>query len=286
MSTAAHANTKSFRVAVEGATTDGRNIARDWITQMAKNYNPTVYGARVNLEHYRGIDPAGLFKAYGDVVALEAREESGEFAGKLGLYAKIQPTDDLVSLTKKGQKIYTSIEVDPSFADTKQAYLVGLAITDNPASLGTSVLSFAAQNPAASPFAHKKLNANTLFTAADEVTIELDEAEQSAPSVFKRVGDLLGLFRSKERTDDARFADMGQAVEALATHGAETDKNVTKLTADLAAAVAAAEKDRAAAEQTRTELASLKQELSATPNPAQPTRPAATGATGETVTDC
>ena len=286
MSTAAHAKTKSFRVAVEGATTDGRNIARDWITQMAKNYNPTVYGARVNLEHYRGIDPAGLFKAYGDVIALEAREESGEFAGKLGLYAQIQPTDELVALTKKGQKIYTSIEVDPSFADSKQAYLVGLAITDNPASLGTSVLSFAAQNPAASPFAHKKLNANTLFTAADEAAIELDEAEPVAPTVFKRVTDLLAKFRKKEATDDARFADIGQAVEALANHGADTDKNVTKLTADLAAAVAAAEKDRAAAEQTRTELASLKQELSATPNPGQPARPAATGATGESVTDC
>jgi chaperonin cofactor prefoldin len=286
MSTATHAKTKSFRVAVEGATTDGRNIDRNWITQMAKNYNPTVYGARVNLEHYRGIDPAGLFKAYGDVIALEAREESGEFAGKLGLYAQIQPTDDLVALTKKGQKIYTSIEVDPSFADTKQAYLVGLAITDNPASLGTSVLSFAAQNPAASPFAHKKLNANTLFTAADEVTIELDEAEPAAPTVFKRVTDLLAKFRKKEATDDARFADIGQAVEALANHGADTDKTVTKLSTDLAAAVAAAEKDRAAAEQTRTELASLKQELSATPNPAQPARPAATGATGETVTDC
>lgn len=278
MSTATHAQTKSFRVAVEGATTDGRNIARDWITQMAKNYNPTVYGARVNLEHYRGIDPAGLFKAYGDVIALEAREESGEFAGKLGLYAKIQPTDDLVALTKKGQKIYTSIEVDPSFADTKQAYLVGLAITDNPASLGTSVLSFAAQNPAASPFAHKKLNANTLFTAADEVTIELDEV-QSAASVFKRVGELLGLFRNKERTDDARFADVGQAVEALATHGAETDKVVQQLSHDLASLTTAAEKDRA-------EFKALKEQLSKDPNPAQPARPAATGGTGETVTDC
>lgn len=286
MSTATHAKTKSFRVAVEGATTDGRNIARDWITQMAKNYNPTIYGARVNLEHYRGIDPAGLFKAYGDVVALEAREESGEFAGKLGLYAQIQPTDDLVSLTKASQKIYTSIEVDPSFADTKQAYLVGLAITDNPASLGTSVLSFAAQNPAASPFAHKKLNANTLFTAADEVSIELADAESAAPGVFKRVTELLLKFRKKEATDDARFADIGQAVEALANHGADTDKTVTKLTADLALAVEAAEKDRTAAEQTRTELASLKQELSATANPAQPARPAATGATGESVTDC
>jgi hypothetical protein len=287
MSTATHAKTKWFRVAVEGATTDGRNIARDWITQMAKNYSPTLYGARVNLEHYRGIDPAGLFKAYGDVLALEAREESGEFAGKLGLYAQIQPTDDLVTLTKKGQKIYTSIEVDPSFSDTKQAYMVGLAVTDSPASLGTSVLTFAAQNPAASPFAHKKLNANTLFTAADEAVIEFeDPADPPAPSVFKRVGELLGLFRSKERTDDARFADMGQAVEALATHGAETDKTVQKLSTDLAGAIADLADAITAAEQDRAAFTALKEQLSKDPNPAQPARPAATGGTGEMVTDC
>lgn len=279
MSTANHAQTKFFRVAVEGATTDGRNISRDWITQMAKQYSPTLYGARVNLEHYRGIDPAGLFKAYGDVIALEAREESGEFSGKLGLYAQIKPTDDLVALTKKSQKIYTSIEVDPSFADTKQAYLVGLAITDNPASLGTSVLSFAAQNPAASPFAAKKQKPDNLFTAADEVAIELEDPEQSAPSVFKRVGELLAKFRKKEASDDARFADIGQAVEALATHGAETDQTVQKLSTDLAAAIATADKDRAA-------FTALKEQLSKDPNPAQPARPAATGGTGETVTDC
>jgi hypothetical protein len=46
---------KSFRVATEGATTDGRTITRAWLSQMAKNYNPATYGARVNMEHIRGI---------------------------------------------------------------------------------------------------------------------------------------------------------------------------------------------------------------------------------------
>ena len=30
---------KFFRVATEGATTDGREIQRSWIEQMAKNFN-------------------------------------------------------------------------------------------------------------------------------------------------------------------------------------------------------------------------------------------------------
>ena len=281
MSTANHAQSKFFRVAVEGATTDGRTISRDWITQMASNYSATKYGARVNLEHIRGLLPDSPFKAYGDVLAVEAREESGEFSGKLGLYAQIKPTDDLINLTKAGQKIYTSIEVDPSFADTKQAYLVGLAVTDNPASLGTSVLSFAAKNPDDSPFAHKKQRRENLFTAASETVIELEEStEPAGPSVFKRVTDLLAKFRTKSASDDARFTDIGQAVEALATHGAATDKTVEKLSADVAGLVTAAEKDR-------TELASLREAMSKSEDPGQKKRPPVTGAGAEVPkTDC
>ena len=127
-----------FRVATEGATTDGRAIEKKWIQQMAKNFNPTKYGARVWLEHYRGIAPDGLFKAYGDVKALEAREVEG---GKLALFAQIEPLPELVAMTKAKQKIYTSIEVNPSFADTGEAYMTGLGVTDSPASLGTDVLT-------------------------------------------------------------------------------------------------------------------------------------------------
>ena len=45
---------KRFRIAVEGATTDGRAIPRERIAQMAKNYDPTMYGARIDMEHIKG----------------------------------------------------------------------------------------------------------------------------------------------------------------------------------------------------------------------------------------
>ena len=45
---------KFFRVALEGATTDGRKIERSWIQQMAKNFDPQKYGARIWMEHIRG----------------------------------------------------------------------------------------------------------------------------------------------------------------------------------------------------------------------------------------
>ncbi|MFS1268044.1 GPO family capsid scaffolding protein [Proteus mirabilis] len=41
---------KPVRLCVEGATTDGRRVDREWLTQIAKNFDPAVYGARVNIE--------------------------------------------------------------------------------------------------------------------------------------------------------------------------------------------------------------------------------------------
>ncbi|MFM0284148.1 GPO family capsid scaffolding protein [Paraburkholderia sediminicola] len=283
-----HAATKFFRVAVEGATTDGRNIDRAWLIQMAQNYNPELYGARLNLEHYRGIVPDGPFKAYGDVLALETRDETGPLAGKLGLYAQIVPTPELVALTKAKQKIYTSCEIDPSFADTKQAYLVGVAVTDSPASLGTEILSFAAQNPKASPFTGRKVSPTNLFSVADETVIEFEPETietPTLPALFARVKEVLGLAKKKAATDDTRFADVAQAVEALATHGAEqadaaiaTGKLVATLETQVAELTKAREADRKAFDE-------LQVQLSTTGN-GQPSRPTTTGGDGAIVTDC
>ena len=76
--------TKWFRVATEGATTDGRAIQRSWIEQIAKNFNRQKYGARVWLEHLRSLLPEGPFAAHGDVLAVKAETVEN---GKLALFA-------------------------------------------------------------------------------------------------------------------------------------------------------------------------------------------------------
>ena len=217
-------------VATEGATTDGRTINRTWIEQMAANYDPKKYGARVNLEHIKwrymwNDDPHS--KCYGDVVGLKT-EENAE--GKLQLLAQIDPTDDLIKLNKDRQKIYTSIECDPNFADTGEAYLVGLAVTDNPASLGTEMFVFSA-GASANPLNNRKEKAENLFTAAIETELEFEEVKEKGLSVFAKIR---ALFADKEKTDDERFADQTQAIELLAEQTKETLEKLTELSADLA----------------------------------------------------
>lgn len=162
--------TKFFCIATEGATTDGRNIPRAWLEQMAKNYDPAKYGARIWMEHIRGIGADSIFRAFGDVIALK----TDKVDGKLGLFAQLDPTPDLIAINKARQKIYTSMEVDPDFAKSGEAYLVGLAVTDTPASLGTDMLQFAAQAPS-NPLAARKQSPGNLFTAAQETVIEFEE---------------------------------------------------------------------------------------------------------------
>lgn len=205
---------KRFRIGVEGATSDGREISRDWLVQMAASYNPEFYTAQINLEHIKAYDPTSTFNRYGTVAALTAEEiTDGPLKGKMALYADILPTDALVELVKKGQKIFTSMEVSPQFADTGKAYLSGLAATDDPASLGTEMLAFSAKAEH-NPLANRKQHKDNLFTAAVETTIELEELPEEKPTLLSRV---TAMFAKKQKSDDARFSDVHQAVELVAT---------------------------------------------------------------------
>lgn len=56
---------KRFRIGVEGATTDGREIQREWLEQMAASYNPAVYTALINLEHIKSYLPDSTFTWWG-----------------------------------------------------------------------------------------------------------------------------------------------------------------------------------------------------------------------------
>ena len=227
---------KFFRVATEGATTDGREIQRSWIEQMAKNFNREKYGARVWLEHMRGMLPESSFAALGDVLALEARKVED---GKLALFAQIEALPALVAMNKAKQKIYTSIEVDPNFAKSGEAYLTGLAVTDSPASLGTEVLKFAAGNPDASPFKGKKHSDGALFSAAVETELGLEgDAESIANTLITKFSDMLknlsGITAPKH-TPETSEAFATKTLEVLGAADAAIQHQSKELAAEKAA---------------------------------------------------
>ena len=268
---------KWFQVATEGATTDGRNIERAWIEQMAAQYSPNTYGARINCEHIKWSWPGGEFGAYGDVLACKAEEVEINGAKKLALFAQLEPNEALLALNKAGQKVYTSVEINPSFADTGKAYLVGLAVTDTPASLGTEALQFSAKNGTLSS---RKLDKDNLFTAAEEVVIEFEEvtdSENKALGLFSRVMEALGKSKDKTVKDDAQFSELTEAVEALASHakdqGAVFTTEQTKLNTL-----------QTAHEKLAGEFADLLKRLGATEDHSHQQRPPATGGDGKVLT--
>ena len=215
------AKSKFFRVAVEGGTTDGRTITREWIEQMAQRYNQSTYGARVNMEHIRGYDPNGQFKMYGDITAAKTEEVDMEGEKRLALFVQIDPTPELVELNKKRQKVYTSVEIHPNLNE-KGAYLMGLAVTDSPASLGTEMLQFCSK-ATVNPLAYRKYHPECLFTEALETVIELEDEGEKGPGLLERV---TALFSTHKKQSTADFSDVHQAVEAVA-------KEVTSLDAEL-----------------------------------------------------
>jgi hypothetical protein len=214
---------KFKRVAMAGQTTDGRTIAPEWLTQAAKNYNREKYGARVNLEHYLSPFPDSDFRPYGDVLSLRAEEVEIDGEKKMALFAEIDPTDDLVKITNSRNKVYTSVELDLDFAGTGEAYLVGLAVTNTPASLGTEYLQFCAGAGANSPLAARKQKPGNLFTCAIETEVELTDEGDKGPGLLERI---TSLFSNHKKQSTADFSDVHNAVEAVA-------KEVTTIDADL-----------------------------------------------------
>lgn len=222
---------KMFRIAVEGATTDGRKIERSWIEDMADTYSPNTYGARINCEHIKGLAPDSQFGAYGDVLALKAEEVEINGEKKLALFAQIQPNDDLLALNKKRKKIYTSMEIHPKLEATGKPYLTGLAITDSPASLGTEALEFSAKH---GNLATRKQHPDNLFSAAEEAELEFEEVTEK-PGAFGDLANRVKALFTKGKEVDGQFAEIGDAVTALVEFAEKQQAGLEKYSTDAAA---------------------------------------------------
>ncbi|EOV5395553.1 GPO family capsid scaffolding protein [Cronobacter turicensis] len=278
---------KFFRIGVEGDTCDGRVISAGDIQEMAASFDPRVYGCRINLEHLRGILPDGVFNRYGDVVELKAEKINDDSAlnGKWALFAKIAPLDNLVDMVGKGQKVYTSMEIQPNFANSGKCYLVGLAVTDDPASLGTEYLEFC-RTAKSSPLNRFKASPENLISAATLAELEFEDQPET---VFTALTDKVkAIFSRKQASDDARFKDVHEAVTAVSEHVQENLSATEQRIAAMENAFSALKQDvTSQTTQTSQALTDLKTSLDNTESFTQPRRTQATGGEGDSLsTNC
>lgn len=279
-------SSKWFRIATEGASTDGRAVSREQIEQMAKNYSPSKYGARIWMEHLRGLYPDSDFRAYGDVVELKAEEVDG----KLALFARLDPTESLVHMVNKlRQKVFTSIEIDPNFAKSGEAYLIGLGVTDSPALLGTEMLQFSS-TAKVNPLSRYKMSPDNLFSEAVETLIEFDEEaeeESLGKKLFSKVVDMLKPATDAVRQDFAEFQKgAAEAIEAIASSQRDAldkfsaqEKAVTELKSKV-------EELSTALSKHQTDFSELRTQLEEQPDPKNPARPLSNGNGDIVKTDC
>lgn len=281
---------KWFRIGVEGDTCDGRVISATDIQEMADGFDPRVYGCRINLEHIRSVIPDSPFCRYGDVTEVKAEviDDDSALNGKLALFGKIAPLDNLLAMLAKGQKVYTSMEIRPNFANTGKCHLIGLAVTDDPASLGTEYLQFcsrAQQNP----LAGKKDQPGDLFSVATLAGLEFEDLPDT---LLTKLSDTVkGIFSRKQTDDDARFGDVHEAVTAIAervqTGSESAEVRFSAIEAELA------DVKKALAEQadaTSQQFSTLTTTLENTESKSQARRKLSTGGDGDsavsTLTDC
>ncbi|EDZ0362359.1 TPA: GPO family capsid scaffolding protein [Salmonella enterica] len=278
---------KFFRIGVEGDTCDGRIISASDIQEMADTFDPRVYGCRINLEHIKSVFPDSPFKRYGDVVELKAEkiEDDSALNGKLALFAKISPSDDLVAMNKALQKVYTSMEIAPNFSNSGKCYLVGLAVTDDPASLGTEYLEFC-RNAKHNPLNRFKANPENLISAATLAELEFEDQPET---VFTALTDKVkAIFSRKQASDDARMNDVHEAVTAVTEHVQTNLTAQDKRLSDMETAFATFKQELTGkVEETSQAFSALKTTLDKTESFSQPRRTKASGGGGdELLTDC
>lgn len=289
--------TKFVRIAVSGQTaTDGRTIEPKWLTEMATNYKPETFTARVNVEHYRNASASGPFPALGDVKALKVQTDDIEIAGKtekrLALYAQIEGNETFQAYIAADQKKFTSIEVDDDFSGTRTAYLVGLAASDNPASLGSEAITFSTRTDDAfakqlkAELDARKQRPTNCFSSAYATAFQFEDG--AAPAEPGAVDKLIEFFSGLTKKEEPKKIEADPEIKPGPATGAQDFAAAMQtfaiaLKSDQQTAQALSDQKFAALQQS---LAELKTSLETEPSRHYTARKPASGGDGRVRADC
>ncbi|BDU38746.1 GPO family capsid scaffolding protein [Vibrio nigripulchritudo] len=148
-----------------GTTVDGRVVEQNIIDEIAETYSTEVYTARINEEHY------DWSYKFGSVLSVEKRDDK--------LFAVLKPNSMLLRAVEQGQLLHTSCEYIEKFSDTEKAYLTGLALTDKPASLGTTQIHLSSKEEG------KVIVSSNLTIQPEQFSLDGPDDETSLFTKFK-----------------------------------------------------------------------------------------------------
>jgi len=266
-----------FRAFVAGQTiSDGREVTPEMIADIVATFNAETYSPRINIEHIAGYSPEPPFNGYGDVCAVKAQVDEIVIAGKTekrdALYVQVEGNDQLVTLSKRDQKPFPSVELTPNYAGCGKVGLIGLAFTDTPASIGTQRLSFS------------RVNGTLLTTSSERAEIEFaEEADGKDPvdSIVNRLfSKLTGHFKPTE--PEKPKDEPAKPANDNFDPGAFTAGIKDAVAGSISAALAPIAEAQARHEQ---EFAALKAKLEAEPAPTFSRTPVSGGG-ADVLTDC
>ena len=208
-----------MKVAQSGPTVDGRNIDPAWLLQAAETYSVDTYTAMLWPDHFR-------FQNYGKVLELRADTRPDSV---VELFARIEPNAAYLWNNQFGQRLYFSMEIDPNFAATGKAYLVGLGVTDSPASLGTDELKFS----------HRRNKPESRFLPGAEFHGLTDDEEERVDGLIARVLQRFTIHPKTPASEEPMKNEQYAAqFEALEQRVAAFEAQVADLKASFAATVA------------------------------------------------
>lgn len=276
--------TKPLLLATAGSTVDGRVIDEKMLEEMVSSYDPKTYGARVNIEHIRGISGEGPFRAYGDVIELSIGEVEVNFNGKTekrkALYGVLDVTEDAKKLNEASQKVYPSIEIEPNFGGKGFAYMMGCALTDSPASIATERLQFNRSLP------------GTLTVSADKAeSLEFAEGDvtQGGNALLSGMAKLFDGFAAKfSKAEEKPEAKKDDPPEAAAFDFAALRPLFDEFGTTIATAINGLRTEfRAEADALAVKLKKVEETQERTPDQNYRQRPIANGSNGNYAkTDC
>ncbi|MGV8004485.1 GPO family capsid scaffolding protein [Photorhabdus temperata subsp. temperata] len=270
--------TIKLTVCTEGMTLNGFAVTREQIQQMADNYNPRLYAARLNLEHVKSLYPDSLFRHYALIQSANAYDvKDGPLQGKLALEVTVELDEEkdaaVFKLNQTGQKIFSSIEFYSHFPQTQSAYLTGIALTDTPAAVGTELIKLSVQERGLPNSDDRYLSASL------ETAVELIEGVEQSNAADKSIGEkfvlsvkkALGLHRDH---NNAELNTLREMVQLTAEKCGEALNQVQKLSQLEVLCTSQSEKITAL----ENELSTLKNQLSQQDN-SSTHRPLANGST-------